>query len=45
MKPLLNKGFIVLSSRPPCTIFELIYNGFTKTGKYCCLVSSTYVRQ
>ncbi len=27
--------------RPACTIFELIYYGFTAIGKYCCLISTT----
>jgi len=24
--------------RPPCTIFELIYNGPKAIGKHCCLI-------
>jgi len=34
---LIKKGFC----RPPCTIFELIYNGPKAIGKHCCLIIST----
>lgn len=27
-----------LICRPPCTIFELIYNGPKAIGKHCCLI-------
>ena len=30
-----------LLCRPPCTIFELIYNGPKAIGRHCCLIINT----